>query len=69
MFSQYPKLVKLTYITLTVSMLLLLFFFPDNGYKIALAILIPLIVWLPLDILWIKRRREQKRNKNSNVPS
>lgn len=66
MFSTHPKLVIATYVALTISMLLLLFLFPNNEYKIWLAILIPFIVWLPFDILWLRRRREQKRNSTTN---
>ncbi|TWT14344.1 hypothetical protein [Planomicrobium sp. CPCC 101079] len=55
------RLVILTYIALTVGMILIYFLFPDNIYKIPAIIIYPFICWLPFDLKWLnsKRRKHQ----------
>ncbi|MDN7240851.1 hypothetical protein QWY14_03570 [Planococcus sp. N028] len=53
------RLVILTYISLTVGMIMLYYLFPDNSYKIAAIIIYPFICWLPFDLKWINSKRSK----------
>ncbi|WP_106532486.1 hypothetical protein [Planomicrobium soli] len=53
------KLLIITYISLTVGMILIYFLFPDNVYKIPAIIIYPFICWLPYDLRWLKAKRRR----------